>query len=111
MAAMDSVILKKPLMINLEEFKSYRSLMVRHSKYLSDELASEQISFLRQILNNPKQIQLLYRGSENGFSASNFHQKCDNIPNTLVIVRTEFGKTIGGFTQYAWNAASNNYFS
>lgn len=63
-------------------------------------------------LNNPKKCDLLYRGSENGFSASTFHQKCDNIPNTLTIVRTEFGKTIAGFTQYTWNSVgSGNYLN
>lgn len=83
--------------------------MVKHSKSLIDELAAEQCDFLKKILNKPKNVELLYRASENGYTASNFHSKCDKIPNTLVLVRTEFGKTIGGFTQYNWNAVSNSY--
>lgn len=104
----DSNILRKPLHTNIGEFKLYDSLIVKHSKSLIDELAAEQSDFLKKLLNKPKNVQLLYRGSENGFTAATFHQKCDNIPNTLVLVRTEFGKTIGGFTQYTWNAVGNS---
>ncbi len=35
--------------------------------------------------------------------------KCDNISNTLVLVKTQFGKIIGGFTHYTWNAVHNSY--
>ena len=48
-------------------------------------------------------FKLLYRASENGYQVATFHAKCDNIPNTLVIARTEFGNIIGGFTQLPWN--------
>ena len=71
------------------------------------EPAVEEYTFLKGILNNPRKIDLLYRASEHNFSAASFHQKCDNIPNTLVLVRTEFGKTIGGFTPYEWNTSGN----
>ena len=52
---------------------------------------------------------LLYRGSRDGFSAAEFHKKCDNVANTLVLVKTEYGKTIAGFTEAAWNSVANNY--
>ena len=28
---------------------------------------------------------------------------CDNIDDTLILIRTEFGKTIGGYTHLKWN--------
>ena len=31
-----------------------------------------------------------------------WYEKCGNIPNTLTIVETEFGKVIGGFTTFKW---------
>ncbi len=46
--------------------------------------------------------EMLYRASENEFLSSKFHEKCDNIPHTVVIVETEFGKVIGGFTSFVW---------
>jgi hypothetical protein len=55
------------------------------------------------LLHHPKAIKLLFRASQHAFSASAFHAKCDHIEDTLVLVRTEYGKTIGGFTHYKWN--------
>ena len=55
-------------------------------------------------LQQPKRLKLLYRGSDNEFSAKAFHQKCDSIRNTLTIVKTEFGTTIAAFTEYSWNS-------
>ena len=53
---------------------------------------------------------MLYRASENGFSAAEFHKKCDNIEHTLTLIRTEFGRTIAGYTPLKWNqVASGNY--
>ena len=69
---------------------------------LLDELKSEQLSFLKDILNNPVRIEKLFRASEHDFKAAAFHEKCNNKNDTLVLIRTEFGKTIGGFTHYPW---------
>mmetsp|Transcript_25258 Transcript_25258/g.22267 ORF Transcript_25258/g.22267 Transcript_25258/m.22267 type:complete len:116 (+) Transcript_25258:731-1078(+) len=33
-------------------------------------------------------LKLLYRGSEHGFTAQNFHSKCDNIEHTLTVVKS-----------------------
>ena len=38
---------------------------------------------------------------------SPFHQRCNNKNDTLVLIRTEFGKTIGGYTHYPWKSLSN----
>ncbi len=54
--------------------------------------------------------EMLYRASENEFLASKFHEKCDNIPHTLVIVETEFGKVIGGFTSFVWFKTKNAHY-
>ena len=52
----------------------------------------------------PNEVKLLFRASEHNFSAKAFHQKCDNIEDTLVLIRTQFGKTIGGYTHYPWKS-------
>ena len=46
-------------------------------------------------------IKKLFKASEHNFRAVAFHKKCNNISDTLVLVRTEFGKIIGGFTHYS----------
>ena len=49
-----------------------------------------------------KGFKLLYRASQNEFSVAKFYNKCSNIPNTLILIKTEFNKIIGGFTPLCW---------
>ena len=65
-------------------------------------------------LKNPSKITLLFRGSEHKYSAEKFHDMCDNIPHTLTLVRTEFKKTIAGYTPLMWNQntdSNSDYFA
>lgn len=52
---------------------------------------------------NIKKFTLLFRASKDGFSASNFHSKCDGKNNTVTLVETLNGKRFGGFTNNAWD--------
>ena len=83
------------------------------SKQNSSIIKSEsEFSFIKQALESQakvKSLKLLYRASENGFSASEFHKKCDNIEHTFTIVRTEFGRTIAGYTPLKWNQKAGDY--
>ena len=45
----------------------------------------------------------LFRASEEEFKAAKFHNKCDNVKGTIVIVESEFGKVFGGFNADTWN--------
>ena len=55
-----------------------------------------------------KKAERLFRASEDGFSKDAFHQSCDNKEDTLVLVQTEFGKTIGGYTHYPWKSSGRS---
>jgi hypothetical protein len=46
---------------------------------------------------------LIYRASQDGFEAVNFHSKCDNKQNTLVIIKSTNGNVFGGYTEQTWN--------
>ena len=46
---------------------------------------------------------MLYRASKDGFSAANFHTKCDGQSNTLTIIKSTNGKIFGGFTTKSWS--------
>jgi hypothetical protein len=35
-----------------------------------------------------QKLNLIYRASRDGFEASQFHAKCDNKPNTLIIIKS-----------------------
>jgi hypothetical protein len=51
-----------------------------------------------------KQIWLLWRGSRDGFSASEFHRRCDGKPNTLIVILDTKGNIFGGFTPTEWES-------
>jgi hypothetical protein len=50
---------------------------------------------------------LKYRASRDGFIAKNFHSKCDEIPNTLTIIKSTNGNIFGGFAEKAWTSDTN----
>lgn len=52
-----------------------------------------------------QKFQLLYRGSEDGFSSAKFHEKCDGIKNTLTIIKSTNGNIFGGYTGAAWESS------
>lgn len=41
---------------------------------------------------------LLFRASRDGYTAADFHRLCNNKGATLLIIKTNCGKTIGGYT-------------
>jgi hypothetical protein len=53
-----------------------------------------------------KTIGLLYRGTRDGFGGSNFHSKCDQQSNTLVIILTTQGYIFGGFSPVVWESST-----
>ncbi len=61
------------------------------------------IEFMFDALKSPKQLQLLFRASEHGFSSKKFHKYCDRTRNTFVVIKTQYGKTIAGYTPCLWN--------
>jgi hypothetical protein len=54
-----------------------------------------------------KKAQLLYRGSRDGFRASNFHEKCDGHANTVTLITSTKGAIFGGFTSATWDSSNS----
>jgi hypothetical protein len=67
---------------------------------------------LTLMLNNLTEARLIYRASRDGFEASSFHSKCDNISNTVTIIKTTSNSVFGGFASASWSSIlTNNYFN
>jgi len=49
---------------------------------------------------------MIYQATRDGFASSTFHSKCDNKPNTLVIIRSTSGNVFGGYTEQSWSGDS-----
>jgi hypothetical protein len=45
---------------------------------------------------------LLYRLTRDGNSFENFHKKCDNIKNNLIVIESEKGRKFGAFCPEDW---------
>ena len=54
-----------------------------------------------------KQMNKIYQATIDGGKPINFHNKCDNIPNTLVVIKSEENKRFGGFTPIPWKLEGN----
>ena len=53
--------------------------------------------------NHHSSLTLLYRASQDGWEASEFHDKCDGKGATLVVIKTSTGQVCGGYTSVAWS--------
>ena len=52
-------------------------------------------------------VELLFRATEHGFTATKFHELCDNKGKTLTIVKSTNNKIFGGYTPLNWNTSGN----
>ena len=86
----------------LEIIKIYVNRMEMDSVIIDDNDKVVKLKKLCDFESNTK-WKLLYRASLDGFSAGNFHSKCDNKQNTLTIIKTTENYVFGGYTSAAWN--------
>ncbi len=77
------------------------------SELLPDtQLVNQQYdSYLREWIGNYK-WKLIYRASENEYSAKSFHEYCDNKGLTLIVIKSSGGWIFGGYTTKLWSGWS-----
>ena len=63
-------------------------------------LVNDDIDSLRNLRVGYK---LIYRASEHGSKAEDFHERCDDFEGTLIIIRTKDENMFGGFTKVSWD--------
>ena len=56
-----------------------------------------------------KELKKLYQATIDGDGALNFHSRCDNIPNTLVLIKSAGNRRFGGFTSAQWSSSSGEW--
>ena len=73
------------------------------------------IEWIEKKINKNFILQLIFKMSENGFSAKDFHYHCDNKGPTLILIKTkndendENYRIIGGFTPLNWESPEVDY--
>lgn len=81
---------------------------------------AEQIQSLYNFLSeedtiDSSNLDLLYRGSRDGFNSTDFHELCDDKGPTVTIIKDREGNIFGGYLDKSWNnyegwIASENAF-
>ena len=61
----------------------------------------------KSILTNSmhQKVKLLFRASEHDFEAKAFHDHCDGHPNTITVIKSNFGNIFGGYTNIPWGSS------
>ena len=49
------------------------------------------------------QWRLIYRASEHGYTASSFHECCNDKESTLIVIKSSGGWLFGGYTTQSWS--------
>ena len=85
--------------------KSLRGFLI--SKIINEGLYQKLEELLKTKDLNGRKWSLIYKGSRDGFRASDFHSHCDNYSNTLTIVKSTREKIFGGYTTNQWSLTGN----
>ena len=72
-------------------------------------MKNEEFSMIKKAVENRinkkiKSIKKWNRATVDGGDADIFHSKCNNIPNTLTIIKSKGNRRFGGFTSEAWES-------
>ena len=58
---------------------------------------------LREWIGNGYKRRLIYRASEHEYTASSFHECCDDKGPTLIVIKSSGGWLFGGYTTQSWS--------
>ena len=86
--------------LSIQKFFAFDKSLIM-SKYEKQMIFSEI-----EMKNNKKikGLKKLYQATIDGGDSINFHLKCDYIPNTLVLIKSEGNRRFGGFTPIPWKS-------
>ena len=75
-----------------------------------NELKLLNFAFKNRFNKKIKELKKLYQATIDADRVINFHSKCDNIPNTLVLIKSEGNRRFGGFTSIPWTSPIEQEF-
>ena len=80
--------------------------------FLNDDeynMINEHIIFIERIKSKKTKWTKIFNSSEDGDSAETFHQKCDNIEGTVILIKTKKYKRFGGYAKKKWNHSNGSF--
>ena len=92
---------------NKEEIRGcFVPRLLRGSTIIED---TQYDKYLKEWLGSEHKWKLIYRASENNYTAKSFHEHCDNATPTLVIIKSDNDCIFGGYTTQTWSGNSIYY--
>ena len=85
--------------------KISRCCLKNPSEFLPDtQIINQQYDAkLREWIGNDYQWRLIYRASEHEYTASSFHECCNDKGPTLIVIKSSGGWIFGGYTTQSWS--------
>ena len=108
----------KEIKLKIEEHnKEINIIKIYLDKYITKPIIMRiiEIDLLYNEIENKmnkkiKEIKKLYQATIDGGEPRNFHSKCDNIPNILVLIQSESNRRFGGFTPIPWKSENKGTY-
>ena len=85
---------------NNKKFNSKIITNVEDLDLIARGLVKDELDNLKNLRVGYK---LIYRATENGEDAKDFHEKCDDFEGTLTLIKTKEDKIFGGYTSLSWD--------
>ena len=112
----DDKVVRKELLSEAEFYRidgildELKANPFKDSAILSSEQRETLVDWLKHTRESlSDDYVLLYRASRDGWTASNFHSRCDNKGPTVTVIKS--GNYIfGGYTEQAWQSSSKRPF-
>ena len=82
----------------IENENNYKNILIHWLQQPNPNIKKDKI----------KGIELLYRGTRDGFRAKNFHDKCDKKGETLTVILSSDNYIFGGYTEIDWESTTWN---
>ena len=98
---------------NINIINDLRKINNEKNLFNSNIVSQNDIVFVTEKIskiNNCNKIKykLLFRGTQNGFEARDFHKRCDRIWPTFTIIKSSNGSVFGGYTEELWESEEND---
>ena len=96
---------KESKSLNFEEYNLNNTMKLNtDSKILSESNRKDEFINLIYEWIGHKNMTLLYRGSKDGMTSKDFHEKCDNQGKTITLYRNIKGNIFGGYASIPWSS-------
>ncbi|CDW87296.1 UNKNOWN [Stylonychia lemnae] len=92
--------LQKIVQHDWQKYLEFRRLVDYHL----ESLMNKQLEHQHKLLPLSGYGKLLFKATDNGFTAQSFHQKCDNQGPTISFILSEHGQVFGGYTSVSWTS-------